>query len=191
MRISILSPGKIWLFGLLNIILAGSAVSLAHANTVDGVGKLKLGMKSSEVESLEGCSSKTQCLYEILGKNRYFTLVYGANETSTAMASPPPTATLTQIHIDMGVHTDEWFAELYATLATQHPVSYLPTNQEKDQFNKGADKELTIGLANGSVLLTLIRRQYNLLLRVVIQDQEAATALRQIWERTGRQSVAQ
>ena len=166
-------------------------VSPTHANPIDGVGELKFGMKPNEVESLEGCSSETQCLYEILGKNRYFTLFYRTNKKSTAAASPPPTATLTHIHIDMGVHTDEWFAELYATLATQHPVSYLPTNQEKDQFNKGADKELTIGLANGSVLLTLIRRQYNLVLRVVIQDQEAATALRQIWERTGRQSVAQ
>ena len=148
-------------------------------------------MKASEVESLEGCSSKTQCLYEILGKNRYFTLVYGANETSSAMASPPPTATLTQIHIDMGVHTDEWFNELYSALASQHPLSYLPTNQEKDQFNKGANKELTIGFANGSVLLTLIRRQYNLVLRVVIQDQEASIALRQNWERAITQSAAQ
>ena len=191
MRISILSLRKFCLFGLLNIILAGSAISLIHADTIDGVGELKFGMKPSEVESLEGCSSKTQCLYEILGKNRYFTLFYRTNKKSTAAASPPPTATLTHIHIDMGVHTDEWFNELYSALASQHPLSYLPTNQEKDQFNKGANKELTIGFANGSVLLTLIRRQYNLVLRVVIQDQEASIALRQNWERAIPQSAAQ
>ena len=191
MRISILSLRKILLFGLLNIILAGGAISATHADTIDGVGELKFGMKPSEVESLEGCSSETQCLYEILGKNRYFTLVYRANKKSTAVASPPPTAPLTHIHIDMGVHTDEWFNELYSALASQHPLSYLPTNQEKDQFNKGANKELTIGFANGSVLLTLIRRQYNLVLRVVIQDQEASIALRQNWERAITQSAAQ
>ena len=191
MRISILSLRKICLFGLLNIILAGSAISPTHADTIDGVGKLKFGMKPSEVESLEGCSSETQCLYEILGKNRYLALFYRANKKSTAVASPPPTATLTHIHIDMGVHTDEWFTELYSSLASQHPLSYLPTNQEKDQFNKGANKELTIGFANGSVLLTLIRRQYNLVLRVVIQDQEASIALRQNWERAITQSAAQ
>ena len=189
MRISALNLRKILLLGLLNIILAGSAVSSTNADTIDGVGKLKFGMKPSEVESLEGCSSETECLYEILGKNRYFTLVYGANEKSTTMVSPPRTATLTHIHVDMGVHTDEWFTELYAALNAQHPLSYLPTNQEKDRFNKGDDNELTIGFANGSVLLTLIRRQYNLVLRVVIQDQKSATALRQRWERAGTQSA--
>ena len=148
-------------------------------------------MKPSEVEALEGCSSETQCLYEILGKNRYFTLFYGTDETSTALASIPSTATLTHIHIDMGVHTDEWFTELYETLAAQHPISHLPTNREKDQFNKGTNNKITIGFANGSVLLTLIRRQYNLVLRVVIQDQEASIALRQSWERAVTKSAAQ
>ena len=192
MRISIPSLGKIWLFGFLNIIFAGSMVSPTHANLIDGVGELKFGMKPNEVESLEGCSSETQCLYEILGKNRYFTLVYGAKETSTAMVPPPPTATLTHIHIDMGVHTDEWFDELYATLDAQHHLSYLPTNQEKARFNKGTDNELTIGFANGSVLLKFIRRQFgNLVLRVVIQDQKSATALRQIWEHNSTQPASQ
>ena len=93
--ISMSSLRKIWLFGILNIILTGSGVSLVHADGVDGIGKLKFGMKPSEVESLEGCSNETQCLYEILGKNRYFNLFYEANDTSTAMASPPPTAALT------------------------------------------------------------------------------------------------
>ena len=65
------------------------------------------------------------------------------------------------------------------------------TGIEKDQFNKGANKKLTIGFANGSVLLTLIRRQYNLVLQVVIQDQEASIALRQSWERAVTQSAAQ
>ena len=191
MRISTLNLRKIWLVGLLNIILAGSTVSPTNADTIDGFGKLKFGMKPSEVESLEGCADETECLYQILGKNRYFTLVYGANEKSTVMVSPPQTATLTHIHIDMGVHTDEWFTELYSALASQHPLSYLPTNQEKDQINKGANEKLTIGFANGSVLLTLIRRQYNLVLQVVIQDQEASIALRQNWERAITQSAAQ
>ena len=63
MRISIPSLGRIWLFGFLNIIFAGSVVSPTHADSIDGVGELKFGMKPSEVESLEGCSSETQCLY--------------------------------------------------------------------------------------------------------------------------------
>ena len=68
MRISIRSLGKICLCGFLSLILAGSVASPTHADTIDGVGELKFGMKPSEVESLEGCSSKTQCLYELLGK---------------------------------------------------------------------------------------------------------------------------
>ena len=192
MHITFPSHQKIWLFGLLNITLAGSIVATAHADTIDGFGKLKFGMQPSEVESLEGCSDNTQCLYEILGKNRYFTLIYGANKTSTTTTSPSPTTTLSYIHIDMGMHTNEWFAELYAALAAQHPLTYLPTNEEKRQFNEGAKNELIVGFANGSILLQLLRRPFgNVVLRVIIQNQEASTALRQIWESTGTQSAAQ
>ena len=173
--------GLILVFPLL-VFLSGPTPS--HAKPVEGFGKLKFGMKPKEVEALEGCSSSTECLYEILGKNRYFILKYGANGlTGNEVSSPPPTANLSQIDIDMGNHTKEWFLELYDVLARQYPVSHIPGEQEDANFRDGTNNELIIGFADDTVLLKLVRRPFgNLILRVIYQDQAAAQTLRQHWE---------
>ncbi|GEM_PF-1757034 len=181
-------------FGLaaILIVIFGGTPSL-QADPIDGFGKLKLGMTPGEVEALKGCSSGTECLYEILGKNRYFTLIYDAKSSKSGMQSPPsPTAKLTHIDIDMGNHTREWFGELYEVLATQYPVTHIPTKQEDIRFQKGTDNELIIGFANGSVLLKIVRRPFgNLILRVIYQDDAAAQAQRLYWERMNAQSALQ
>ncbi len=99
--------------------------------------------------------------------------------------SPSPTAKLTKIVIDMGNHTRESFGELYETLVSQYPVSHVPTEPEDIRFQEGTDNELIIGLADGSVILKIVRRPFgNLILRVVYQDRAAAEALTEFWEQT-------
>ncbi len=171
---------------LIPFMVALGGTALTQANTIEGFGKLKLGMTPREVEALQGCSSNTECLYDLLGKNRYFALTYGANESNSTTKSPPsPTAELTKIDIDMGNHTRELFGELYETLVSQYPVSHVPTESEDTRFQEGTDNELIIGFADGSVILKIVRRPFgNLILRVVYQDGAAAEALREYWERT-------
>lgn len=166
------------------LILALWGVPLTEAKVIDGVGKLKFGMSPSEVEALEGCSSDTECLYDILGKNRYFTLIYGANGAKGSKGSLPSSqAQLTHIDIDMGNHTREWFAELFAVMEAQFPISHLPTEHEAELFETGTSNELIIGFSNGSILLKIVRRPFgNLILRVIYQDSAASEALRQHWE---------
>ena len=176
---------------ILLIVIGGT--TLAQAQTINGLGQLEFGMKPGEVEALEGCSSQTQCLYDLMGKNRYFTLVYDAKDPNDRIEStPPPTAHLTHIDIDMGNHTREWFGELYEVLVGQYPVAYIPTEQEDLKFQNGTDNELIIGFAEGSVLLKIVRRQFgNTILRVAYQDNAAAEVQRQSWEQTQPKSVPQ
>lgn len=177
----------------LSLIVVMGWSTLAQGNTIKGVGKLEFGMKPSEVEALEGCSSQTECLYDLMGKNRYFKLLYDAKNSKDSIGNmPPPTANLTQIDIDMGTHTREWFGELYEVLTAQYPVSHFPTEQEDLNFQNGTDNELIIGFAEGSVLLKIVRRQYgNTILRVVYQDHAAAKAQRQSWDQSQPQAAAQ
>lgn len=188
-------PKKLGFSSLLILILLTviGGATLAQASTITGVGKLEFGMKPSEVEALEGCSSQTQCLYDLMGKNRYFTLRYDAKGPKDPVKPMPrPTANLTLIDIDMGTHTKEWFGELYEVLISQYPVAHIPTEQEDLKFQNGTDNELIIGFAEGSVLLKIVRRQFgNMILRVVYQDNAAAKIQRQSWEQSQPKSAAQ
>jgi hypothetical protein len=167
---------------LIQCMTAGAWIPLTQAKTIDGVGKLKFGMTPSAVKTLDGCSSEHECLYDILGKNRYFTLSYDESESTTATPDAP-SKTLTHIDIDMGNHTKEWFGELYEVLVSQYPLSHMPTEQEDNQFQNGKDQELIIGFAEGSVLLKIVRRQFgNMILRVVYQAEGAAKAQRERWQ---------
>jgi len=178
---------------ILTLLIVISGTTVVQAQTIKGIGKLEFGMKPNEVEALEGCSSQTQCLYDLMGKNRYFTLVYDGKISDHIMDStPPPTATLTHIDINMGNHTREWFGELYEVLVAQYPVSHIPTEQEDLNFQNGTDKELIIGFAEGSVLLKIFRRQFgNTILHVVYQDKASAEVQRQSWEQSQPTSVPQ
>ncbi len=182
-----------FMLALVHLLVVWGGVSLTQASTIEGFGKLKLGMTPSEVEALEGCATETECLYDLLGKNRYFTLSYGANSSKNSPESPPsPTAKLSQIDIDMGNHTNEWFGELYRALRSQYPVSHVPTEPEDARFQEGTDNELIIGFAEGSVLLKIVRRPFgNLILRVIYQNGAAAQAQREYWDKTRPQSTPQ
>ncbi len=166
--------------GIVGSLLLASPI---HAQPIDGVGKLKFGMKPDEVAALDGCSSQTECLYEILGKNRYFRLVYRPErpDPKTPPSQTPP-GTLSLIDIDMGNYTRTWFLELIDVLASQFPVIHSPTEQEDAMFQQGKSQELIIGLADGVVLLKVVRRPFgNLILRVIYQDADKAKVQRALW----------
>ncbi|MYC27261.1 MAG: hypothetical protein F4X63_04590 [Nitrospira sp. SB0662_bin_26] len=150
-----------------------------QAATIQGFGTLKFGMTPAEVVALEDCSSQTECLYDLLGKNRYFTLAYGPGASSGDGATP---ATLSHIDIEMGTYTQEWFLEVFEVLTTQYPTTHEPTDQELAVFRDGSAQELTFGFAEGFVLLKLVRRPFgNMIIHVVYQDAAHAQAQRDTW----------
>ena len=159
-------------------------VSSIHAATIQGFGTLKFGMTPAEVAALEDCSSQTECLYDILGKNRYFTLGYGSAQNGPDSTAPSGAtqATLSHIDIEMGTYTQEWFLEVFEVLASQYPIQHQPTERESAFFREGISRELIIGFAEGFVLLKVVRRPFgNIIIHVVYQDADHAEAQRQAW----------
>jgi len=160
--------------------------SIGLSKPYEGVGELKFGMTPEAVQSLAGCSSPEDCLYELLGKNRYFTLSYDSlsspsNALPPSMDSRQP-RTLQSIDVDMGNYTREWFLELFEVLQSQYPLAHSPTEQEDVLFQQQKQSELVIGFADGHVLLKVVRRTFgNLVLHVVFQDIISATQTRQMW----------
>lgn len=170
------------LLPLATLSLLAMTVSV-QAATIQGFGTLKFGMTPAEVAELEDCSSQNECLYDLLGKNRYFTLGYGpaadAADPSGGGATP---ATLSHIDIEMGTYTQEWFLEVYEVLASQYPMNHEPTDQEKAVFQKGTSQELVIGFVDGFVLLKVVRRPFgNMIIHLVFQDAARAQAQRDTW----------
>ena len=170
-------------------LVAFSLVSLSamtaplQAATIQGFGTLKFGMTPVEVAALEDCSSQTECLYDLLGKNRYFTLGYGRGVGAAAPSGDgAPPATLSHIDIEMGTYTQEWFLEVFDVLATQYPTTHEPTDQELAVFREGSAQELAFGFAEGFVLLKLVRRPFgNMIIHVIYQDAAHAQAQRDTW----------
>ena len=173
-------------------IVAFSFVSLLavtaplQAATIQGIGALKFGMTPAEVTALEDCSSHTECLYDLFGKNRYFTLGYGpgagAPDFSAPAADGATPATLSHIDIEMGTYRQEWFFEVFDALTAEYPVTHEPTEHEQAVFNQETAQELTFGFADGFVLLKLVRRQFgNMIIHVVFQDAAHAQAQRDAW----------
>ena len=173
--------GLEWL--LLGLFLL--APSVAMSKPLNGVGDLMFGMSPEAVEALPGCSTYDECLYELLGKNRYFTLSYDSPAPSEETPSPPrpdKSSKLRTIDVDMGNYTAEWFMELFEVLQSQYAMAHSPTEQEDALFQQGKHPELIIGFADGHVLLKVVRRKFgNLILRVVFQDETSATQSRQSW----------
>ena len=178
---------RLWIaFAPLGVIGSLLLVPPIHGQAIDepidGVGELKFGMKPDEVAALDGCSSQTECLYEILGKNRYFHLVYRPERPDPETPPSQTPGTLSLINIDMGNYTRTWFLELMDVLASQFPVVHSPTEQENAMFQQGKSQELIIGLADGVVLLKIVRRPFgNLILRVIYQDADKAKVQRALW----------
>ncbi len=171
------------LFPLAAVNLVGVLLwaSSLHAAPIHGFGELKFGMPPAEVAALAGCSSHTECLYDLLGKNRYFMLEYGPARAAT---DPPAGAAahLRRIDIDMGAYTREWFQELFEVFSSQYALSHHPTEREDTSFQEGRSRELVIGFAEGLVLLKVVRRPFgNLIIRMVYQDADHARVQRQVW----------
>ena len=156
-------------------------VPALHATPIHGFGELKFGMPPAEVAALAGCSSQTECLYDLLGKNRYFVLGYGMARAATD-SSGGADAQLRRIDIDMGIYTREWFQELFEVFSSQYELSHDPTEQEGTSFQQGRSQDLVIGFAEGLVLLKVVRRPFgNLIIRMIYQDADHARAQRQVW----------
>ncbi len=172
---------------LFPLVAAGSLVSVLVwtasllAAPIHGFGELKFGMPPAEVAALADCSSQTECLYDLLGKNRYFMLGYGPARGTAD--SPAGTGDyLSHIDIDMGAYTREWFQELFEVFSAQYALSHYPTEQEDTSFQQDRSHELVIGFADGLVLLKVVRRPFgNLIVRVIYQDDDHARTHRKVW----------
>lgn len=170
-------------------VLPAFGESTGESATIKGFADLKFGMTQEEVQALPACSSATECLYEILGKNRYINLTYSpplaqpnGGEPTSSSAVPH----LTTIDIDMGRFQRDWYADLHHMLAAQYPLTHQITPQQHQLFATGQRNELVVGFADAQVLLKVYRRPYgNLIIRVIYQSPEAAQKTRQHWAATG------
>ncbi|MCA9472501.1 MAG: hypothetical protein MRJ96_16765 [Nitrospirales bacterium] len=145
--------------------------SPAFPEVIDGFRELKFGMTKEEVQSLERCSSPTECLYELAGKNRYIHLSYYPEQNSQARP------TLARISIDMGHFSNEWYANLQNILQKQYQLTHDLRESDIDAFEKERVSELTSGYENGQVLLQVVRRTFgNLILKVIYQSPALAAA---------------
>jgi len=176
------------LFPLVAFILMSLLAMTAplQAATIQGFGTLKFGMTPAEVTELEDCSSQTECLYDLLGKNRYFSLGYGPISNGPDTPAGATLSTLNHIDIEMGTYTQEWFLEVFDVLASQYPIQHDPTGREQADFQEGISQELVIGFAEGFVLLKVVRRPFgNLIIHVVYQDAAQARVQRDNWNAAG------
>ncbi|MGB0911582.1 MAG: hypothetical protein ACPGYT_14560 [Nitrospirales bacterium] len=143
--------------------------SLAHAEAIEGFRELKFGMTKKEVVALETCSTATECLYELAGKNRYLIPFY----TQSPDSSSPPT--VAKISIDMGAFNEPWFADLQIRLRDQYQLTHDLRSEDVEAFKNGHITQLTSGYEDGQVLLQVIRRKFgNLILKVIYQNKEMA-----------------
>ncbi len=181
-----LSPISLLSLALLSLASLVALSSSIQAATIQGFGTLKFGMTPAEVSALEDCSSQTECLYDLLGKNRYFTLGYGPGAGAPDFSAPSgdgaTPVTLSHIDIEMGTYTQEWFLEVFEVLAAQYPLKHQPTDAEQASFQEGISQELVIGFVEGFVLLKVVRRPFgNVIIHLVFQDTAHAHAQRERW----------
>lgn len=169
------SPG---LFVLtLTFFLTAMAPAFGQSQPIDGFRDLKFGMTEQEVEALDVCSSPTECLYELAGKNRYVYPLYrklGTQGRTGGNGQEPPR--LARITIDMGAYTDEWYGELQVMLGGQYRLTKDLTKPEMRDFLAERTSDLTSEYEQGQILLTVHRRKFgNLILKVVYQTPSMAT----------------
>lgn len=143
--------------------------SIAHAEVIEGFRDLKFGMTEKEVATLDACSTASECLYELAGKNRYLIPDYSQ---TTENQSP---ARLSKISIDMGGFSDPWYQELQVRLQDQYQLTNDLLERDIAAFEKMQISELTSGYEQGQVLLKVVRRKFgNLILKVIYQNKEMA-----------------
>jgi len=164
------------------IILTFILISPAHSETMEGFRDLKFGMTEKEVSSLEACTSPSECLYELLGKNRYLHTLYrgsgsGSSASSTTEGKNPPR--LVRITIDMGTFSDSFYGELQNMLLDNYKLTLDLTENDINTFMNEQTSELVLEYENGQVLLKVVRRKFgNLVLKVSYQTDKMAAESR-------------
>lgn len=154
---------------------------------IEGFEDLKFGMTPAQVQSLPDCSSSSECLYEIAGQNRYISLFYRPHSQLDPIDAPSAgqnhDSRLTRIDINMGRYLENWYANLYMRLNKSYPLTHDLTAQDDRRFGTGESNELAVGFAEGRVVLKIFRRPFgNMIIRVVYQNEEEATAWRAMKE---------
>ena len=143
--------------------------SPVQAEELEGFRDLKFGMTENDVLALESCSTSSECLIELAGKNRY--LIPSYSHTSDGHSEP----ILTKITIDMGRFTDEWYQELQVRLQDQYRLTHDLRGEDISAFQNEQQSELTSGFENGQILLKVVRRKFgNLVLKVIYQNKDMA-----------------
>ena len=162
----------------IGIILTFILASPAQSQPIEGFRDLKFGMTEKEVSSLEACSTSSECLYELLGKNRYLHTLYrnsgsGSSASSTPGGENPPR--LVRITIDMGSFSDSFYAELQNMLLDTYNLTYDLTENDINAFLNEQTRELILEYENGQVELKVVRRKFgNLVLKVIYQTEKMA-----------------
>ena len=147
-------------------------VSPAFSEPIDGFRDIKFGMTEKEVSSLEACASSSECLYELLGKNRY---LHPSYQNSTSDAQDPPR--LYRITIDMGKFSDSFYGELQNMLLDNYTLTHDLTENDINAFMNEQTSELVLEYEGGAVQLKVVRRQFgNLILKVIYQNEKMAAA---------------
>ena len=148
---------------------------------IQGFRDLKFGMTKGEVQALEACSTSTECIYELSGKNRYLHQLYrpdGVASLSEKLNGNSPT-TLARITIDMGAFTDEWYGELQIILRDKYSLTRDLSEKDMNAFISARTSELVSEYENGKVLLKVVRRKFgNLVLSVIYQNDAMAAESR-------------
>ena len=143
--------------------------SSVQAEDLEGFRDLKFGMTENDVLALESCSTSSECLIELAGKNRYLLPFY--SQTSDKNSQP----ILTKITIDMGRFSDEWYQELQVRLQDQYRLTHDLRSEDISAFQNEQQSELTSGYENGQILLKVVRRKFgNLVLKVIYQNKDMA-----------------
>lgn len=164
------------------IILTFILVSPAQSEPIEGFRDLKFGMTEKEVSSLEACTSSSECLYELFGKNRYLHLRYRNSGTVSSPSSKPDGQNpprLVRITIDMGAFTDQFYGELQKMMGDSYHVTLDLTENDINAFLKEQTTELVLEYENGQVLLKVVRRKFgNLVVKVIYQTAKMAAESR-------------
>lgn len=153
----------------------------APSEPIEGFRDLKFGMTEEEVKALEVCSTSSECLYELKGKNRYLHTLFKPDGSAASPENPDGNAPakLARITIDMGAFNDDWYGELQMILSDQYSLTRDLTEDDINAFLSERRSELVSEYENGKVLLKVVRRKFgNLVLKVIYQNDEMAAELR-------------
>ncbi|MDX1412227.1 MAG: hypothetical protein R3351_08725, partial [Nitrospirales bacterium] len=134
-------------------------VAPVHSESIEGFRDLKFGMTEKEVSSLDACTSSSECLYELLGKNRYLHPLYRNSTSGNSLSSKPEDQNLPRlvlITIDMGAFNDQFYGELQQMLGDSYNVTLDLTENDINAFLNEQSSELILEYEDGKVLLKVV-----------------------------------